>query len=91
MAEIIRGNLDHADRVPGLVDGLSGMTFIAAAKQSSTARRRLDPGGAMTVLALRKVSKSFGPIQVLHDVDLALEPGQVHALIGENGAGNPPS
>ncbi len=41
----------------------------------------------MTVLALRNVSKSFGPIQVLHGVDLALEPGEVHALIGENGAG----
>ncbi|WP_299911003.1 sugar ABC transporter ATP-binding protein [uncultured Paracoccus sp.] len=41
----------------------------------------------MTVLALRNVSKSFGPIQVLHNVDLALEPGEVHALIGENGAG----
>ncbi|MCT4334848.1 sugar ABC transporter ATP-binding protein [Paracoccus sp. YLB-12] len=41
----------------------------------------------MTVLALHGVSKSFGPIEVLHDVDLALDPGQVHALIGENGAG----
>ncbi|MBU3028917.1 sugar ABC transporter ATP-binding protein [Paracoccus marinaquae] len=41
----------------------------------------------MTVLALRGVSKSFGPIEVLHGVDLALEPGEVHALIGENGAG----
>ncbi|MBC9248475.1 sugar ABC transporter ATP-binding protein [Paracoccus sp. 11-3] len=41
----------------------------------------------MTTLALQNVSKSFGPILVLHHVDLALEPGQVHALIGENGAG----
>ncbi|AYF04011.1 sugar ABC transporter ATP-binding protein (plasmid) [Paracoccus yeei] len=41
----------------------------------------------MTVLALQGVSKSFGPIAVLHGVDLALEPGEVHALIGENGAG----
>lgn len=41
----------------------------------------------MTVLALQDVSKSFGPIKVLHNVDLALEPGEVHALIGENGAG----
>ncbi len=38
-------------------------------------------------LALDKVSRSFGPIKVLHDVDLALYPGEVHALIGENGAG----
>ena len=47
----------------------------------------MDPGDAMSVLALKNVSKSFGPIQVLHGVDLALEPGEVHALIGENGAG----
>ena len=39
------------------------------------------------VLALRNVSKSFGSIEVLHGVTLALEPGTVHALIGENGAG----
>ena len=41
----------------------------------------------MSVLALKDVSKSFGPIEVLHNVDLALNPGEVHALIGENGAG----
>lgn len=41
----------------------------------------------MSVLALRSVSRSFGPIEVLHGVDIALEPGRVHALIGENGAG----
>ncbi|MFG6583481.1 sugar ABC transporter ATP-binding protein [Sulfitobacter sp. 1A12779] len=42
---------------------------------------------ASPVLALRDVSKSFGSIEVLHGVTLALEPGTVHALIGENGAG----
>ncbi|WP_176562818.1 sugar ABC transporter ATP-binding protein [Paracoccus liaowanqingii] len=39
------------------------------------------------VLELRDVSRSFGPIEVLHDVGIALHPGRVHALIGENGAG----
>ena len=39
------------------------------------------------VLALQGVTKSFGPIEVLHGVDLALYAGEVHALIGENGAG----
>ena len=39
------------------------------------------------VLSLRQVSRSFGPIEVLHGVDIALRPGRVHALIGENGAG----
>jgi len=39
------------------------------------------------VLALSGVSKSFGPIEVLHEIDLCLRAGEVHALIGENGAG----
>ncbi len=39
------------------------------------------------VLALDQVTRSFGPIEVLHGVDLALNAGEVHALIGENGAG----
>jgi len=36
---------------------------------------------------LRGISKSFGPIEVLSDVDLQLHAGRVHALAGENGAG----
>jgi ribose transport system ATP-binding protein len=40
-----------------------------------------------TVLATLAASRSFGPVQVLFDVDLELRAGEVHALIGENGAG----
>ncbi len=39
------------------------------------------------VLALDQVTRSFGPIEVLHGIDLPLYGGEVHALIGENGAG----
>ena len=39
------------------------------------------------VLAVRAVTKSFGPVEVLHGITLDLRPGEIHALVGENGAG----
>ncbi|WP_299818053.1 sugar ABC transporter ATP-binding protein [uncultured Jannaschia sp.] len=38
-------------------------------------------------LTLSGIDRRFGDVQVLFDVDLVLNPGEVHALIGENGAG----
>ena len=39
------------------------------------------------LLALRGVNKSFGQIDVLHDITLAINPGEVTCLLGDNGAG----
>ena len=39
------------------------------------------------IIELHGVTKRFGPIEVLSDVDLRLRAGQVHSLAGENGAG----
>jgi len=39
------------------------------------------------VLSLRKISKSFGAIKALTEVDLELEAGEVLGLMGDNGAG----
>lgn len=45
------------------------------------------PVSSRLTLSLTDICRSFGPVQVLHNVDIALVPGEVHALIGENGAG----
>ena len=39
------------------------------------------------ILSLRGIRKSFGPIEVVHGIDLDVRPGEVVALLGENGAG----
>ena len=41
----------------------------------------------MALLELTDVSKSFGGVQALRNVDFALNAGQIHGLAGENGAG----
>ena len=39
------------------------------------------------VLSLRGITKTFSGFTALAGVDLDLMPGEVHALVGENGAG----
>jgi ribose transport system ATP-binding protein len=39
------------------------------------------------VVALTHVSKTFGAVRALHDVDLSIRRGDVHGLLGENGSG----
>ena len=38
-------------------------------------------------LELRGITKRFGALTANDSIDLAIEPGEIHALLGENGAG----
>jgi putative multiple sugar transport system ATP-binding protein len=59
--------------------------------------RRADPGrrppiatgtpAMNAILEMRGISKTFGVVKALADVNFTVEPGEIHALVGENGAG----
>ena len=40
----------------------------------------------MPLLKMSNITKSFFGVNVLNNVDLTVEKGEVHALLGENGA-----
>ena len=45
------------------------------------------PATPPPALHVKAISKSFGPTRVLTDAQLTLQPGEIHALVGENGSG----
>jgi ribose transport system ATP-binding protein len=46
-----------------------------------------DVPGTVPLLELRGISKEFPGVKALDDVSIAVWPGEVHMLLGENGAG----
>jgi ABC-type sugar transport system ATPase subunit len=55
--------------------------------QSSTVDSGANAAPSDVLLSLRGLSKHFGPVQAMQNVDLDVPAGQVTALIGDNGAG----
>jgi D-xylose transport system ATP-binding protein len=77
---------------PHLERGGGHPAACQSAPAAQLARRPDHPEGTYPVadqpiLELRHVYKSFGPVDVLKDVELAIHPGEVTALVGDNGAG----
>src|SRR4051812_18157857 len=60
--------------LPGGPDGSAGDGALGASADG-------------TLLELRGVSKRFGAVQALTDVNLTIPAGKVTALVGDNGAG----
>jgi branched-chain amino acid transport system ATP-binding protein len=54
---------------------------------SPTPTRAPEGGGAVPLVEMRGVRAAYGPIEVLHGVDLSLLAGEVLAVLGPNGAG----
>ncbi len=50
-------------------------------------RRTTVPDRPTATLSTEGIAKSYGPVVALRSVDLAVEPGEIHALLGANGAG----
>ena len=80
------GTTAAATRVPAELraelDALAAKIAIGAL--AGPARQLL---AAVALVALRGIRKRFGATEALRGADLELEPGSVHALLGENGAG----
>jgi ABC-type sugar transport system ATPase subunit len=58
------------------------LNLMSAANNAGAATAAPAP-----LLALSGISKSYPGVVALNGIDLAIEPGTIHAVVGENGAG----
>ena len=63
-------------------------TAHAASKAAAPARAPGHAGAIAPALELRNIDKWFGSVHANDQISLKVEPGTIHGIIGENGAGN---
>src|SRR4030042_615848 len=62
-------------------------TARGGGRNAPAGRKRITEEIAMALLEARRVSKQFGGLAALSDLDLDIEKGMIASLIGPNGAG----
>ena len=62
---------------------LAALEIIAEEEE----KERVARGGDVALLQVRRLDYSYGPVQVLFDIELDVHEGEVLALLGTNGAG----
>jgi ribose transport system ATP-binding protein len=73
--------------LPMLLRRAKAAPITASPTSIAGAKPEAPKNTAMPVLELTGIQKSFGAVQALKGVDFAAYPGEVHAIVGENGAG----
>lgn len=54
---------------------------------TSFEKYRVDPGGPKNILEVKNLTRRFGGLTAVRDLDLDVKRGTIHSLIGPNGAG----
>jgi len=78
---------DQSTTPSGESNGVDGARSATADRAPAPAGACQAGDGSSLLLALRGVSKHFGPVQALTNVNLDIVAGKVTALAGDNGAG----
>ena len=63
------------------------MSHVTSYTSPQTASSKQDGGEREKLLELNKVTTHYGPIRVLHDVDMVIYPGEMVCLLGGNASG----
>src|SRR5579859_2431141 len=70
------------------IQATNNSTVLKLARQVYPLRREKNvTNPPEPIVELQGISKQFGGVQALRGVDFRLFAGEVHALVGENGAG----